>query len=99
MPVEASSTLHRRESVHAQNLPDGSALLFDTATATAYPITESAARIWELCDGEHTFPQIIDELEPRYDIDRETLQKDTLSLIEDLVGRELLDVAPEAESA
>ena len=62
MSTESPATLKRRESVHVQNLPDGSALLFDTATAIAYPITESAARIWDLCDGTRPANQIIDEL-------------------------------------
>ena len=99
MSTETPVPLKCRESVHVQNLPDGSALLFDTATAIAYPITESAARIWELCDGTRTAGQIVDELESCYEIDRGTLEKDTLHLIEDLVGRELLDEVTDADSA
>jgi hypothetical protein len=98
MSTETPVPLKRRESVHVQNLPDGSALLFDTATAIAYPITESAARIWELCDGTRNAPQLIDELESCYEVERETLEKDTLNLIEDLVGRELLDEVSDADS-
>lgn len=91
MPTEKLVLLKRRDSVHVQNLPDGSALLFDTATATAYPVTESAAHIWELCDGAHSVQQMIDELESRYEIHRETIEKDTLDLIADLRVKELLD--------
>ena len=91
MPAEKNVLFKRRDSVHVQNLPDGSALLFDTATATAYPVTESAAHVWELCDGAHTAQQMIDELESRYEVDRETVEKDTLDLIEDLRVKELLD--------
>jgi hypothetical protein len=91
MSSETPIKLKRRESVHVQNLPDGSALLFDTASATAYPVTESAAHIWELCDGTHTAQQMIDELESRYEIDRDTLERDTLDLIRDLLEKELLD--------
>jgi len=99
MSAERSIKLKRRESVHVQNLPDGSALLFDTATETAYPVTESAAHVWELCDGAHTAREMIDELESRYEIDRETLEKDTLSLIQDLLEKELLDERPSADAA
>jgi DNA transposition AAA+ family ATPase len=91
MPAEKTVLFKRRDSVHVQNLPDGSALLFDTATATAYPVTESAAHIWSLCDGVHSAQQMIDELESRYEIDRETIEKDTLDLIDDLREKELLD--------
>lgn len=98
MSTETALPLKRRDSVHVQNLPDGSALLFDTATAIAYPVTESAARIWDLCDGTRTAPQIIDELESCYEIDRETLETDTRNLIKDLLGRELLDEVSDADS-
>ena len=46
--ITMTSKLKRREKVDSQALPDGSGLLFDAATATAYPITESAMRIWQV---------------------------------------------------
>ena len=80
----------RRDDVHAQALPDGSALLYDADLAMAYPITESASLVWNSCDGEHSLEEIVDVLEAAYDAPRETISADVDSLIEDLTSKELL---------
>ncbi len=90
MPITTTSKPKRREKVESQALPDGSGLLFDPETATAYPITESAMRILELCDGEHDVGSIIDQLEAHYNVDRATLEADSHKLLEDLVEKQLL---------
>ncbi|MEQ1898446.1 MAG: PqqD family protein [Vicinamibacterales bacterium] len=95
MNMTTTSKPKRREAVEAQPLPDGSGLLFDPATATAYPITESALRIWQLCDGEHAVDAIVDDLEDYYDIDRATVQQDSLMLLEDLATKQLLEAVGE----
>ncbi|MBN8732623.1 MAG: PqqD family protein [Acidobacteria bacterium] len=97
MPVAATSRPKRLEAIEAQPLPDGSGLLFDPASATAYPISPSAMRIWELCDGEHTVASILDDLEAHYDVDRATLERDCLKLLEDLAENNLLAGPPLSE--
>ena len=94
--ITMTSKLKRREKVDSQPLPDGSGLLFDSATAIAYPITESAMRIWQLCDGEHDVGSIVDELEAHYEVDRATVEADAQKLIEELVEKQLLDDAAAA---
>jgi hypothetical protein len=89
--ITMSSRLKRREEVLSEPLPDGSGLLFDPATATAYPITESAMCIWQLCDGAHDVGSIVDDLQTRYDVDRTTVETDVLKLLEELVQTDLLD--------
>jgi hypothetical protein len=86
----------RKDDVRVQDLPDGSALLYDTETATAYPITESAAVVWKVCDGEHSLDEIADTLEAHYDASRETISSDLSNLIEDLRSKGLLQ-SPAAE--
>ena len=88
-----TSIWKRSEKVDAQTLPDGSGLLFDAETATAYPITESAMRIWELCDGERNLGAIVDELEAHYDVDRATVETDSRKLVEELAEKQLLSEA------
>lgn len=91
MPITAASMPKRRDAVESQPLPDGSGLLFDPDTATAYPVTESALRIWNLCDGELEVAAILDELEDHYEVERATLEKDSLKLLEDLAAKGLLE--------
>jgi len=80
----------RAEGAYHHPLPDGSGLLFDKASQTAYPITESARLIWELCDGDHDFDQIVAAVETKYDVDHETAENDAKLLLEDLLQKGLL---------
>jgi len=97
MSISSTSKPKRREAIESQPLPDGSGLLFDPVSATAYPITESALRIWQYCDGNHPVGAILDELEGHYEIDRPTLERDSLRLLEDLRQKGLLEAPPVRE--
>jgi hypothetical protein len=92
MPITTTTKPKRRDNIESQPLPDGSGLLFDPDTATAYPVTDSAMRIWAECDGETEVVTILDGLEEHYDIDRPTLERDALNLLEDLAQKQLLQV-------
>jgi hypothetical protein len=97
MQITATSKPKSRETIESQPLPDGSGLLFDPATATAYPITESAMRIWELCDGQHDVASIVDDLEAHYEVERQALERDSLNFLADMAEKHLLvEPAPEA---
>jgi hypothetical protein len=97
MTITLTSKPKRTETVESQPLPDGSGLLFDSATAIAYPITESAMRIWELCDGEHPVSSILDVLDEHYEVDRPTLEQDSLRLLKDFAEKHLLAESPPGE--
>ncbi len=58
--------------------------------AIGYPITQSAMRIWQLCDSDHEVAAILNDLEGYYDIDRPTLERDSPQLIEDFAEKQLL---------
>ena len=97
MQITAMSKPKSRETVEAQPLPDGSGLLFDPATATAYPITESAMRIWQLCDGRNDVASIVDDLEAHYEVERQALEQDSLKFLADMAEKQLL-AEPAAEA-
>jgi Coenzyme PQQ synthesis protein D (PqqD) len=42
------------------------AILHDRRNGRAHVINESAAQIWELCDGKHTFDQIVSAFAAAY---------------------------------
>ena len=84
----------RKDDIQIQDLPDGSALLYDTESATAFPINESAAVAWRICDGEHSVDDITSELGARFEADRETISADLSKLLEDLQSRGLLESPP-----
>ena len=81
----------RQARVEAQRLPDGSLLLFDTASETAVPLNESGAFIWEMCDGSHSVDQIVDNLAGRYDAERSQVDRDTRAFLDVLIGQGLVE--------
>ena len=93
MSVSTTTKPKHRDNVNAQPLPDGSGLLFDTDAATAYPITESAMKIWTLCDGKTSVEEIVSNLEAHYDVDRTQVEADTLKLVGQLIEKKLLEEA------
>jgi hypothetical protein len=70
------SVLIRRTEVEEHTLPDQSCLLFDQRSRTCVPVSESAGRIWRLCDGNHTLDQIVDDLASIYDAERAQIDHD-----------------------
>lgn len=73
----------RREDVQAEDLPDGSTLLFDPTNLMTYPISSSASLVWRVCDGRHSKNDIADQIESEYEVDHETAEKDVAKLLED----------------
>ena len=76
-PLAGTNVLIRRVEVDAHSLPDHSFLLFDPTSRVTIPVSESAGRIWQLCDGDHTIDQIVDHLAGIYDADRLQIDRDT----------------------
>ena len=85
----------RKPGVEAQDLPDGSALLYDTVAAVAYPVTETAALAWRECDGSHSVEQIIEKLHSQFEADRQTIAEDVRNFVADLQSRGLLEASAE----
>jgi hypothetical protein len=70
------TVLIRRIEIASQCLPDRSVLLFDPVSRISIPISESAGKIWELCDGSHAIDQIVDDLASIYDAERPQIDHD-----------------------
>jgi len=83
----------RRTDVHAESLPDGSVLLFDPVNMTGYPMSASAGAIWQVCDGAHSFEQIVNDLHSVYDAGRDQIERDTTAFLEQLAEIGLLDAS------
>lgn len=55
-----------------------------------YALDEIGQEIWNRIDGHRSINQIIDELESVFDASRETIQKDVLGLINEIVKRKII---------
>ncbi len=83
----------RKDGVEIQDLPDGSALLYDTESATAYPVTGTAALAWKALDGDHSVDDIAAQIEAAFDAERATIEADLGKLLADLESRGLLQTS------
>ena len=90
LDLAGSDVFVRHPSVEVHCLPDQSVLLFSKASETAFPLSESAALIWEMCDGSCTVDQIIEALLDRYDATPADAARDTRSFIDVLVRHDLV---------
>ena len=86
----------RRDDVQTEDLPDGSTLLFDPVNLMTYPISSSASLVWRACDGSHGTDEIVDQMESRYEVDREPAERDVSKLLQDFAEFGLLQDAPKA---
>ncbi len=93
--MENASRPCRRTDVLAEFLPDGSAVLFDPRTEIAYPLTATAAVVWESCDGAHTTASMVDELAAVFEAPSDVIERDVQAFLGHLVEIGLLD--PSAE--
>lgn len=91
--MPTSGTPRRRLDVESEILPDGSMVLYDPIIATAYPISESAALVWDACDGRNTTEAIVERLADVYDAPTERIGRDVRTLLTDFVNHGLLEHA------
>ncbi len=80
----------RQGCVDAHALPDHSLLLYHTGSEVAFPLNESGAFIWEMCDGAHTLDQIVDAVASKYEAQREQIDKDTRAFLDVLIHHDLV---------
>jgi PqqD family protein of HPr-rel-A system len=57
------------------------AILHDRRNGRAHVVNESAAQIWELCDGHSTFDQIASTFAASYDVPVAVVQADVRSIL------------------
>jgi hypothetical protein len=89
--LAGSDLLLRHGEVDANPLPDETVLLFQKDTSLAVPINQAGAAIWEMCDGVHTFDQIVDKLVEIYDQDRGRIEQDVRTFLDELIRLGLVD--------
>lgn len=73
---------------------DGSFTIYDKDRDNVMVLNDSASEIWRLCDGR-AGNEIVDELAKRYAADRDEIQGDVESVLEQLASSGLLVDADE----
>lgn len=57
------------------------AVLYDRRNGQAHVLNGSAARLWELCDGERTIDQLTTQFASSYDIPADAVRSDVEQLV------------------
>jgi coenzyme PQQ biosynthesis protein PqqD len=64
------------------------AVLLSAEDSSVHSLDAVGTRIWELCDGEKTVSEIIDQVVAEFEVERETAEKDVVEFIEELMKKE-----------
>ena len=83
--LSASEAFLRHPDVDRNPLPDQTVLLFQKDTSLAVPVNQVGAAIWEMCDGAHSFDQIVDKLAETYDQERSRIEQDARAFLGELI--------------
>jgi hypothetical protein len=83
--LSGTELLLRHPEVDRNPLPDQTVLLFQQDTSLAVPVNEVGAAIWEMCDGAHSFDQIVDQLAETYDQERSRIEQDARAFLGELI--------------
>ena len=60
---------------------DDELVLYDARTTVAHVLNPSAAKIWELCDGSRTLPELAQALSLTYGLDPQRAETDVSELV------------------
>jgi coenzyme PQQ biosynthesis protein PqqD len=64
------------------------AVLLSAEDSSVHSLDAVGTRIWELCDGEKTVSEIVDQVVSEFEVDRETAEKDVVEFIDELMKKE-----------
>ncbi len=64
------------------------AVLLSAEDSSVHSLDAVGTRIWELCDGEKTVNEIVDQVVSEFEVDRETAEKDVVEFITELMQKE-----------
>jgi pyrroloquinoline quinone biosynthesis protein D len=94
-PLPGTAVPARASSMAWQTI-DGETVLLDIDGRELMGVNDSAARIWKLCDGQHSIDQIVAALATEFAVDAATAAADVRAFVAELVTRGALTLDPPA---
>ncbi len=79
----------RADRVVAQQV-SGSAVLLNPDNGEYYALDGVGERVWELCDGTRSVPDLVSLLCQEYEVSATTMEVDLLELLKDLARERLV---------
>lgn len=65
----------------------------DASSGIAHHLNETAALIWEQCNGQHTSDDLVNLLLSHYDIERDQAEKDITLILSSLAELDLIETS------
>lgn len=87
----------RRADIVLQDV-GGEAILIDPRTDEAHVLNGSAARLWQMCDGERSMDELAAEFGAIYDLTAADVLEDVREVVDELVRLKLVE-SPTAAGA
>ena len=87
----AADSVPRQASGAAGQRFGGEFVLLGPARGMVRGFNETAARVWELCDGTRTARQVAQQVAVDFETDAEQALEDTLRFLGELVGHGLME--------
>ncbi len=91
-PMHADQVIARKAS--------GTVILLNLDSGHYYSLDEVGSRVWELCDGARTVPEIVSRICQEYDAATDRVEQDVSELLAELAKEKLVHIGePAAPSA
>ena len=90
-PAPSSQDRPRRRADIVLQDVGGEAILIDPRTDEAHVLNGSAARLWQLCDGERTLDQLAAEFGAIYDLSAADVADDVREVLGELAKLKLIE--------
>jgi len=81
--ITTESVISQIEEIVASNI-DGETVMMSVENGKYYGLDDTGSRIWELIERPVRVSDLIDRLLERFDVDRETCEKDVLKFLSEL---------------
>ena len=89
--ITTETVISRIEEIVASNI-DGETVMMSIENGKYYGLDDIGSRIWELIEKRIKVSNLIDTLLERFDVDRETCEKDVLKFLNELNEDRILEV-------
>ena len=80
--------------VVATELGNGEVVLLHLGTQAYYTLNTTGSQIWEMINQGHTFGEISQAIEAKYDVSLDHAQQSVFTLAQELMAAQLLSIEP-----
>ena len=81
--ISTESIVSQTEDIVANDIDDEKVMM-NVEKGQYYGLDPIGSRVWELIERPIRVSELIDALAPKYDVDRETCERDVLAFLEEL---------------